>query len=164
MPPLFSIRKASKKDAEILTAVAFSAKRHWNYPEEYFQIWTKELTITTEYITKNKVWKMIYRDSIVGFSSIVQFSGSHPELPFTDTNSYCLDHLFIRPEYHHMGFGTKMIQHLQKACIKNNIPHLIVFVDPNATGFYEKMGANYLIDLPSSIPNRNIPVYTLPIL
>jgi hypothetical protein len=37
----------------------------------------------------------------------------------------------------------------------------MAFVDPNAKGFYEKMAAKYLHDIPSNIPGRNIPVFRI---
>ncbi len=48
------IREATISDASALTTIAFSSKRYWNYPEAYFENWAKELTITGEYIKRNK--------------------------------------------------------------------------------------------------------------
>ncbi len=31
-------------------------KNYWNYPDEYYEIWKKELTITQDYISKNDVY------------------------------------------------------------------------------------------------------------
>jgi hypothetical protein len=36
---------------------------------------------------------------------------------------------------------------------------LKIFVDPHATGFYEKMGAKFNENSPSSIEGREVPVY-----
>ena len=45
-----SIRRALPTDALFLTSISFGAKRYWNYPEEYYEIWHDELTITKDYI------------------------------------------------------------------------------------------------------------------
>ena len=51
------IIRATKDDADSLTAIAISAKRHWNYPEAWIQHWiTKGLGITEEYILANETW------------------------------------------------------------------------------------------------------------
>ncbi len=49
------IRQAIPTDSKILTDISFAAKNYWNYPQEYFEIWKEELTITDEYIDKGAV-------------------------------------------------------------------------------------------------------------
>lgn len=44
------IVKANNNDADILTEIGFSAKKHWNYPDNYYEIWKDELTITDGYV------------------------------------------------------------------------------------------------------------------
>lgn len=52
----FTVRKALPGDSQPLTRLSFVAKRYWNYPEEYFNIWKNELTISPDYIGKNIVF------------------------------------------------------------------------------------------------------------
>lgn len=40
------IRRAIIAESGDLTSISFASKRYWNYPEEYFNVWEKELTIT----------------------------------------------------------------------------------------------------------------------
>lgn len=49
------IRRAEDKECNTLTSISFAAKRYWKYPEEYFDIWKDELTITEDYINQNEV-------------------------------------------------------------------------------------------------------------
>jgi len=44
------IRQAKRTESGDLTSISFASKRYWNYPEEYFDVWKKELTITPGYI------------------------------------------------------------------------------------------------------------------
>jgi len=39
------IIEAQEEDCESLTTIAFAAKRHWQYPESYYELWEDELTI-----------------------------------------------------------------------------------------------------------------------
>jgi maltose O-acetyltransferase len=48
------IRKARPEECVTLTDISFAAKHFWNYPEKYFETWKEELTITKEYIRRNK--------------------------------------------------------------------------------------------------------------
>jgi hypothetical protein len=50
-----TIRKAKSEESRILTDISFASKRFWKYPEAYFDIWKKELTITEAYVQKNIV-------------------------------------------------------------------------------------------------------------
>ncbi|MBN2520833.1 MAG: GNAT family N-acetyltransferase [Bacteroidales bacterium] len=153
------IRIANKNEAGILTQIAFSAKRHWNYPEEYFKTWENELTIIPGYIHKNAVFVAEVDKKIVGFYSIVNnpndfYSGKIPV-----EKGFWLEHIFVLPDFHKKGIGTNLIKHAINFSKKNRIKKLMIFVDPNAEGFYKKMNALYKYSSPSSIEGRKIPVY-----
>jgi hypothetical protein len=53
------IRRATPEQSGILTMITLAAKRHWNYPENWIQIWLPSLTITSEYILVNEIWVAI---------------------------------------------------------------------------------------------------------
>jgi GNAT superfamily N-acetyltransferase len=152
---------AEKPDAAILTNIAFSAKRHWPYPESYFTIWHKELTITCDYITAHTIYKIIRDNTVAGFYSIVHNAKDFYSGEVFVQKGFWLEHLFIRPEYHNQGMGRMLTDHAKKVAKSQGIDALLIFVDPNAKGFYDKIGADFLYDSKSSIPGRMIPVYKL---
>jgi GNAT superfamily N-acetyltransferase len=155
--------KAQESDSDILTEISFAAKRHWNYPDEYFDTWRNELTITKDYITQNIVIKALYQSFALGFFSIVENkSDFYSEETFV-SKGFWLEHLFIKPEYHKLGIGRLLTDHAKQISKKLGISDLLIFVDPYAKGFYEKIGADYLYGSKSSIPGRLIPVYNLKI-
>jgi len=39
------IRQAQDFDSELLTDISFAAKKHWKYPDNYYDLWRDELTI-----------------------------------------------------------------------------------------------------------------------
>jgi maltose O-acetyltransferase len=51
------------------------------------------------------------------------------------------------------------MKHALNYCEENWIDELRIFVDPNADVFYEKMGATFIENSPSSIEGRDISVY-----
>ena len=155
------ISKAQNIDAEVLTDISFAAKKHWNYPDHYYDLWRDELTITKEYIQQNIVFKVLYMDVVIGFYSITE---NEEDFYSGDTfvkKGFWLEHLFVKPEYHKLGIGTLMMNHAKQVSRDLGIPELFIFVDPYAKGFYDKVGAAYLYDSKSSIPGRMIPVYGL---
>ena len=156
------INKAIVNDSRILTEISFAAKRHWKYPDSYYDLWKDELTITKDYIKHNIVYKaQIEKDLTLGFYSIVENKSDLYSGETFVKKGFYLEHLFIRPEYHKFGIGRLMIDHAKKISRNKGIGSLLIFVDPYAKGFYDKIGADNLYDSKSSIPGRLIPVYAL---
>ena len=155
------IQKAEKKDETLLTKIAFKAKKHWNYPKYYYQIWKDELTITKDYIFQNIVFKAQFENEIIGFYSIVENKDDFWSGEVFVQKGYWLEHIFVLPEYHHKGIGKLLIDHAEQVAKERRIERLLIFVDPYARGFYDKVGATFLTDSKSSIPGRLIPIYEL---
>lgn len=155
------IDNAQESDSDVLTEISFAAKRHWNYPDKYFDTWRNELTITKDYITQNIVIKALYQSFALGFFSIVENKADFYSGEIFVNKGFWLEHLFIKPEYHKLGIGRLLIDHAKHISKNVGISDLLIFVDPNARGFYDKIGADYLYETKSSIPGRLIPVYNL---
>jgi len=98
-------RKAITSDHKRLTEIAFAAKRHWNYPKEFYEIWLNEMTITEEYILKNQLFLATCNDEILGFSSVVEVSNSTYINEVYIKKGFWLDHLFVDPQYLTKGIG-----------------------------------------------------------
>lgn len=156
-----AILKAIDSDSDKLTEISFAAKRHWNYPDNYYDLWKDELTITDEYIKQNIVYKALLDDLTLGFYSIVENKSDYYSGEIFVKKGFWLEHIFIIPEYHKIGIGSLMIEHARKISTIIGINYMMIFVDPCAKGFYDKIGADYLYETKSSIPGRLIPVYDL---
>jgi len=157
------IVKAKDSDSPILTDIAFSTKRHWNYPERFYEIWKDELTISRQYIEQNMVYTAMLDDLMIGFYSLVENKADFYSGDVFVQKGFWLEHIFVRPDYHGLGVGRQLINHLRWISGNKQIHHLFIFVDPNARGFYDKVGAKFLYNAKSSIPDRWIPVYELKI-
>ena len=155
------IRQAHDIDSDLLTEISFAAKRHWNYPDNYYDLWKDELTITKDYINQNMVFKALYQDSVIGFYSVIENETDFFAGETFVKKGFWLEHIFIKPEYHKLGIGLLLINHAKRVSKDFGISDLLIFVDPYAKGFYDKVGAEYLYDSKSSIPDRMIPVYGL---
>ena len=154
-----TLRKAKPGDTTRLTEIAFAAKQTWNYPDEYMKQWKDELTITEDYLKENEVVVAEYRKKVIGFYSIVTLQADKDFGNVPVERGFWMDHLFIDPHYQKKGIGSLMVKRALDYCNENWIDVLKIFVDPNATGFYEKMGATFVRNSPSSIENREIPVF-----
>ncbi len=157
------IRPGKKEDAQILTGISFESKGYWGYPKEYFEIWKSELTVTPDYITKNDVQVFEIEGVIVGYFSIVVLEDDIEVSGTKIDKGYWLEHMFIAPGYIGQGIGSFMFKYLRKRCETKGIGKLGILADPNARGFYEKMGCHYQGEIPSTIAGRTTPLFVLAI-
>jgi maltose O-acetyltransferase len=158
-----TIHKASPDDSSELRAISFAAKRVWNYPDSYFEVWKNELTITPDYIQKNIVNVAEYEGETLGYYSIVQVEQDFWAGQVFVRAGHWLEHIFIKPRVIKQGIGTELIRHAEEACKELGLKQIYIFSDPNAKGFYEKIGAKYLGESPSSIEGRTVSLFELKI-
>lgn len=121
---------AEFNDAGLLTQIAISAKRHWNYPDAWMQIWLPSLTMTPEYIGTHEVWMAIVNKHPVGYYSFDE-----------NEEGFWLDNLWISPDHMGQGIGKALFEHALERCKKHGVSVLKIEADPNAQSFYERMGA-----------------------
>jgi GNAT superfamily N-acetyltransferase len=125
-----TIQRATPEQAEILTALTIAAKRHWNYPEKWIQIWLPLLTVTADYIRENEAWVAVEGETCVAYYSLKQ-----------EGEFLWLDNLWILPEFIGQGIGWELFQHALERSRARGASILRIESEPNAQVFYEKMGA-----------------------
>ena len=124
------IVRAKPKEADGLTEIAHAAKRHWGYPEKWIQNWRDLLTMRPEFIAANVTYCAIKDGCAVGFYLLTNESdGLH------------LDHLWITPHAMGRGIGRALFEHAIGQARELGHRTLKIEADPNAEGFYTRMGA-----------------------
>jgi GNAT superfamily N-acetyltransferase len=124
------IVRAESQDAEALTEIAYAAKRHWGYPERWIESWHDTLTIRPEFIAANVAYSALEDDCAVGFYLLtIESDGLH------------LDHLWIAPPAMGRGIGRALFEHAVAQARELGHRSLKIESDPNAEGFYARMGA-----------------------
>ncbi|MBP2644251.1 MAG: GCN5-related N-acetyltransferase [Firmicutes bacterium] len=157
------IRPAKEADSKVLTEISFVSKRYWNYPEEYFAVWKDELTITPSYIQHNRLYIAEVDGKEAGYFSLVEVENDFWAGKVFVAKGFWLEHIFIRPEYIGCGIGSQLVEHLKSICKELGLKKVLVFSDPNARGFYDKMGVRYRKEVASSIEGRTVSFYELDI-
>ena len=155
------IRRALESDAAMLTALSFASKRHWGYPDAYFDRWAPELTIDEDYIRANDV--LVYEDNqtIVGYYAIVELREDVMVSGVKRAKGFWLEHMFVAPRHIGRGIGRQLFAHLRQRCRVRGINVLGILSDPNARGFYARMGCRYVGEYPSTIEDRTTPFLRL---
>jgi ribosomal protein S18 acetylase RimI-like enzyme len=106
-----------------------AAKRHWGYPERWMEIWKPQLTFSTEYLEENESWIAEINGTPSAFYTLLEKDGSA-----------WLENLWVDPQFIGRGVGKRLFQHAVEVARQRGIKTLQLEADPNALGFYEKMG------------------------
>ena len=124
------IGRASPGDADALTRIAYAAKRYWGYPERWISHWSESLTITPEFVRDNEVYAAVVGGEPFGFYAL---AGTGHELE--------LEHLWVSPAWIGSGAGRLLFEHAMDRAASRGAKHVEIEADPNAEGFYLRMGA-----------------------
>ena len=137
------IRAASRNDAPTLTQIALDSKRHWGYPEHWIKHWESDLTITSDFISKNHVYVAEDEGEIRGFYALCVVDDKAE-----------LEHLWVKPSYIGTGTGKELFLDAMERAGNMNVRKLELSADPNAAGFYERMGARQIGETDSAIDGQ----------
>lgn len=126
---MISLRHVNPSDAEVLTQIALRAKRHWGYPERWIELWKPQLTFDAGYFEENESWTAEVDGKPVAFYTLQDKDGIA-----------WLENLWVVPEYIGKGVGRMLFLHALSLARMRGHKILQLEADPNAAGFYEKMG------------------------
>ena len=147
-----NIRPASPDEWPALTAIAHEAKSYWGYPEHWIKHWQDELTISPDFVNANEVYVFESDGEVRGFYGLV-----------IRNDKAELEHLWVAPKHIGTGVGKELFIHAMQRAAGQNISEVQLSADPNAEGFYQKMGAHRIGEVradmdekPRSIPRLAI--------
>ena len=134
------IVRAQPEHTDMLTKITIAAKRYWNYPEPWIQIWLPLLTITPEHISENDVWLKMVDGKPIAYYALKY-----------DEHELWLDNLWVLPEHMGKGIGKELFNHALERSRERGASVLKIEADPNAQPFYEHMGARKISEHHSEI-------------
>ena len=141
---MIRIRKVEPEEADEMTRIAMAAKAYWGYPDHWMEIWAPQLTFSPEYFGENESWVADVDGLPVAFYTLQEKDG----------NGW-IENLWVLPDYIGKGIGKRLFLHAaDRSRLKG---HLILQLeaDPNALGFYEKMGMRRIDERKSEIHGRS---------
>ena len=124
------IRPAATSEASVLTNMALEAKRYWGYPEHWIKHWESDLTISSDFIHENHVYVAEENGQIQGFYALI-VTGDKAEL----------DHMWVKPTLIGTGIGKELFLDAMERAAALKVSAVEISSDPNAAGFYRRMGA-----------------------
>ena len=143
-----NIRRALPEEADVLTHIALSAKAHWGYPKRWMDIWTPQLTFSPDYFQENETWVADVGNP-VAFYTLQERDGI-----------VWIENLWVLPESIGKGVGKRLCLHAIGLASQCGYKILQLEADPNAVGFYEKMGMHKIGERHSEIEGqpRSLPI------
>jgi len=160
---MMHIRKATSDQAAALTQIAHDAKAYWGYPESWIERWKDDLTLTPEFISAHEVYVAETDPSLeaVGVNDPASISGFYA-IAIRDEKAE-LEHLWVRPENIGNGTGKELLMHAMETAAFLNAAALEISSDPNAEGFYKRMGARRIGAVDAEIDGqpRTLPRLTI---
>ena len=135
-----------------MTEIAHDAKRHWGYPEHWINHWQNDLTISPDFIAGNEVYVAESAGELLGFYALI-----------IRKEKAELDHMWVAPAHIGTGVGKELFLHAMQRAARKNVSEVEILSDPNAEGFYRKMGAHRIGETASEIDGeaRALPRLTI---
>ena len=143
------IHRAMPEQAEELSRIALAAKGYWGYPARWMEVWKPQLTFSPAYFEENESWVAEIDHLPVGFCTLLEKDGSA-----------WIENLWVSPEVIGKGVGKELVLHALELSRQRGFERLRLEADPNATGFYEKMGMEKIGERTSAIEGqpRSLPI------
>jgi N-acetylglutamate synthase-like GNAT family acetyltransferase len=142
------IRPAAPSDVDVLTDLAMRSKASHGYDAAFMERCREELAISERTLRERDVWLAEADGAIVGF-----FALEPPAKGVCEVNP-----IFVEPHLQQGGFGRALWRKLEERAHHAGARRIGLDSDPNAVGFYEKMGLKVTGWSPSgSIPGRQLP-------
>ncbi len=126
----FTIRAARAEEAAALTDLSLRSKAVWGYDAAFLARCRLVMQVKTEAIAGQPHFVAEADGAILGFYGLED-----------EADGIGLDYLFVEPRAIGSGVGTALWHHAVETARGLGYATLIVVADPNAEGFYRRMGA-----------------------
>jgi N-acetylglutamate synthase-like GNAT family acetyltransferase len=126
------VRPATRADHERLRELTFESKAHWGYDHDLVRSWTDGLAFES----LQERWVAEVDGAIVAWAGLIPPS----------EGIAVLDHLWVAPGAMGNGLGTRLFGLAAARARELGAKRLEWGAEPNAIGFYEKVGGHKLRD------------------
>jgi GNAT superfamily N-acetyltransferase len=147
-----SIRRARLDEGERLKEIAIAAKGHWGYDHERVVEWASHGDFTAERLRELIVFVADADGRAIGWASLIP-----------NGRVGWLEDLWIDPKWIGRGIGARLFRHAADQATRLGARRLEWEAEPNAIGFYERMGGEYVRESGTTEFGRKLTVMGLPL-
>ena len=145
-----SIRPARPQEGDRLREIAVAAKAHWGYDEDWVRGWAAQGDFSQEALAARPVLVADLGGRAIGFATLI-----------AQGDVCVLDDLWMDPDWIGRGIGTRLFEACAERARDLGAKRLEWEAEPNAVGFYQRMGGRYLRESAPTELGRTIPVMGL---
>jgi GNAT superfamily N-acetyltransferase len=147
--PSLSIRLARPGEEPALSALCLRSKAHWGYDAAFLAASRAALTVDPGQVAAGRVDVAEADGRVLGVVAMDEGSDAQ-------TEEVAL--MFVDPAAIGLGVGHALLSHALTRAAARGARRALVLSDPQARGFYERMGARFVGMAPSdAIPGRWLP-------
>lgn len=144
-----TVRPARPDEAEALSALNKRSKAHWGYDAAFMALSDTSLTVTPALIATGRVLVAERGGALAGMASLDPLGNG----------VFDLLHMFVEPDAIGTGAGRALFDAICAMARTLGGSRLSIMADPNAAGFYERLGAQPAGEAPSdAVPGRMLPM------
>lgn len=129
------IRRAASHEGERLREIATAAKGYWGYEGDRVREWGASLDFSLDGLRGAEVYVADVDGRVVGWAALI----SRGEVCW-------LDDLWVEPAWIGTGIGSRLFRYTAERGTRLGARRMEWETEPNAVGFYERMGGRYLRD------------------
>lgn len=133
------IRHATMDDLAMLNNLMHLSKRHWGYDEVFMEKFMKKFALRPVTLLEGRTFITSLENKDIGFYNFILNKEGQCEL----------ENFFIYPELIGQGIGRVMWEKCLETARTKHISSFVLWADPNADGFYVKMGCTKIGQRPS---------------
>ncbi len=131
---MIGMRRARAEEADSLTSIMRASRA---YGGEYY-VMVKRYAVTPHMIQTEEVWVAEEHGEVLGFYCLLD--GPRPEL----------DLMFTIDDAQGRGIGKTLFQHMKIRAHARRFPSVRIVSHPPSVGFYTRMGARLIGNVPST--------------
>jgi GNAT superfamily N-acetyltransferase len=129
------IRPVVADDGERLLEIAIAAKGYWGYDLDRVREWAAMGDFSPAGLRRKDVYVAAVGGKAVGWAAAIR-----------QGDAWWLDDLWIEPAWMGKGIGSRLFRHAAEQGRQTGAARMEWEAEPNALGFYEKMGGRYVRD------------------
>lgn len=144
------IRMADTADIKCLNSIMEQSKGYWGYDDDFMKKFMGRFGLNAGYISQKNTFVAASNNVDLGWYSFSRLEDGQLEL----------DNFFLHPDYIGKRLGKMMWDQCIMSARNYTVPSFILWSDPHAEGFYEKMGCIKIGERQSPmLPNRFPAIY-----
>jgi len=132
----------------IINDLIYRAKASWGYSEQQLKSWMDDLAVTATSLSQRQFFLGQIDAKVVLVYSLAELSATQCEL----------EDCWVDSHFHRQGLGTALFEHARHQMTQNGWETMRIVSDPNAQGFYLRMGARRVGETAGQSHGRVLPV------